>query len=272
LFAPRGASDQELAQIVRQELHRDLAGLAARATPRIVRSNDPADAIAREAAERRADLVVTGVARSELLCATTMAALNRYSKMSYREMPTLLLEFHGSEASVVEQAETVQELARENGGLDFQWATKAEERSKLWDARHHAYFACLQLKAGARALSTDVCVPISRLAECIVATEQDIKKASMPIPLFGHVGDGNFHLMILVDPDSDADIEEAWELNTRLVRRALALGGTCTGEHGIGLGKREFLVEEFGAEAVEVMRQLKATLDPRNLLNPGKVV
>ena len=211
------------------------------------------------------------VARSELLCATTMAALNRYSKMSYREMPTLLLEFHGSEASVVEQAETVQELARENGGLDFQWATKAEERSKLWDARHHAYFACLQLKAGARALSTDVCVPISRLAECIVATEQDIKKASMPIPLFGHVGDGNFHCVILVDPNNPADVEEAKAFNVRVVKRALAMEGTCTGEHGIGIGKQSYLAEELG-DAVDLMRDLKRTFDPENLLNPGKIV
>jgi len=121
-------------------------------------------------------------------------------------------------------------------------------------------------------IATDVCVPISRLAECIADTERDIARSTMPIPLFGHVGDGNFHLMILVDPDSGADIEEAWQLNTRLVRRALAMGGTCTGEHGIGLGKREFLVEEFGADAVDVMRSLKATLDPRHLMNPGKVV
>ena len=211
------------------------------------------------------------VARSELLCATTMAALNAYSKMSYREMPTLLLEFHGSEASVVEQAETVQELARENGGLDFQWATKAEERSKLWEARHHAYFACLQLKAGARALSTDVCVPISRLAECIVATTQDIEKASMPIPLFGHVGDGNFHCVILVDPNNPADVDEAKAFNVRVVKRALAMEGTCTGEHGIGIGKQSYLAEELG-EAVDLMRDLKRTFDPENLLNPGKIV
>ena len=211
------------------------------------------------------------VARSELLCATTMAALNRYSKMSYREMPTLLLEFHGSEASVVEQAEAVQELARENGGLDFQWATKAEERSKLWDARHHAYFACLQLKAGARAISTDVCVPISRLAECIVATTEDIKKASMPIPLFGHVGDGNFHCVILVDPNNTADVDEAKAFNVRVVKRALAMEGTCTGEHGIGIGKQTYLAEELG-EAVDLMRDLKRTFDPENLLNPGKIV
>ena len=211
------------------------------------------------------------VARSELLCATTMAALNAYSKMSYREMPTLLLEFHGSEASVVEQAETVQELARENGGLDFQWATKAEERSKLWEARHHAYFACLQLKPGSRALSTDVCVPISRLAECIVATTQDIEKASMPIPLFGHVGDGNFHCVILVDPNSPADVDEAKAFNVRVVKRALAMEGTCTGEHGIGIGKQSYLAEELG-EAVDLMRDLKRTFDPENLLNPGKIV
>jgi D-lactate dehydrogenase (cytochrome) len=211
------------------------------------------------------------IARSELLCATTMAALNRYNKMSYREAPTLLLEFHGTEASVIEQAETVQELARDNGGLDFQWATKAEERSKLWEARHHAYFACLQLKPGARALSTDVCVPISRLAECIVETAKDIERASMPIPLFGHVGDGNFHCVILVDPNNPADVDEAKAFNVRVVKRALAMEGTCTGEHGIGIGKQSYLAEELG-EAVDLMRDLKRTFDPENLLNPGKIV
>ena len=211
------------------------------------------------------------IARSELLCATTMAALNRYNKMSYREAPTLLLEFHGTEASVIEQAQTVQEIARDNGGLDFQWATKAEERSKLWEARHHAYFACLQLKPGARALSTDVCVPISRLAECIVETTKDIAKASMPIPLFGHVGDGNFHCVILVDPNNEADVDEAKAFNVRVVKRALAMEGTCTGEHGIGIGKQSYLAEELG-EAVDLMRDLKRTFDPENLLNPGKIV
>ncbi len=211
------------------------------------------------------------VARSELLCATTMAALNRYAKMSYRESPTLLLEFHGSEASVIEQAQTVQEIAKENGGLDFQWATRPEARSKLWEARHHAYFACLQLKPGARALSTDVCVPISRLAECIVETAKDIEKASMPIPLFGHVGDGNFHCVILVHPDNRADVEEAQAFNMRVVRRALAMEGTCTGEHGVGIGKQSYLVEELG-EAVDLMRDLKRAFDPENLLNPGKIV
>jgi D-lactate dehydrogenase (cytochrome) len=211
------------------------------------------------------------IARSELLCATTMRALNRHNKTSHRETPTLLLEFHGTEAAVVEQAQMVQEIARENGGLDFQWATKPEERTKLWEARHHAYFACLQLKPGSRAISTDVCVPISRLAECIVETTKDIEKASMPVPLFGHVGDGNFHLVILIDPDSKSDMEEAKALNRRVVQRALAMEGTCTGEHGVGIGKQAYLLEELG-EAVDLMRDLKRVFDPENLLNPGKVV
>jgi len=211
------------------------------------------------------------IARVELLDTLTVQAVNRYSKLGLVESPTLWYEFHGTVDGVAEQARQMQAIASEHGGRDFAWSTKPEERSKLWQARHDAYFACLALRPGSRMIATDVCVPISRLTECIVATQEDIAKASMPIPLFGHVGDGNFHLMILVMPDSDADIEEAWDLNTRLVRRALAMGGTCTGEHGIGLGKREFLVEEFGP-AVDVMRALKATLDPRNLMNPGKVV
>jgi D-lactate dehydrogenase (cytochrome) len=211
------------------------------------------------------------IARSELLCATTMAALNRHNRTQHREMPTLLLEFHGSEAGVVEQAQAVQELARENGGLDFQWATRPEERSKLWEARHQAYFACLQLKPGARAISTDVCVPISRLAECVVETSKDIEKASLPVPLFGHVGDGNFHLVILIDPNKPAELEEAKALNVRVVKRALAMEGTCTGEHGIGIGKQPYLVEELG-DAVDLMRDVKKLFDPDNLMNPGKVV
>jgi D-lactate dehydrogenase (cytochrome) len=212
------------------------------------------------------------VARSELLCATTMAALNRHNKTSHREMPTLLLEFHGTEAAVVEQARAVQELARDNGGLDFQWATRPEERSKLWEARHHAYFACLQLKPGSRALSTDVCVPISRLAECVTETAKDIEQASLPIPLFGHVGDGNFHCVILIDPKSPAEIDEARAFNVRVVQRALAMEGTCTGEHGIGMGKQVYLREELGEDVIDVMREMKTLFDPDNLLNPGKVV
>ena len=212
------------------------------------------------------------IARVELLDTLTVGAINRYSKLDLREAPTLWYEFHGTKRGVEEQAAQMQEIARSHGGLDFEWTTRPEERTRLWQARHDAYFACLQLRKGSRMIATDVCVPISRLAECIAATQEDIARASMPIPLFGHVGDGNFHLMILVDPDSRADVEEAWELNTRLVRRAIAMGGTCTGEHGVGLGKREFLVEEFGEGAVGVMRELKATLDPANLLNPGKVI
>src|SRR6266480_2041720 len=201
------------------------------------------------------------VARSELLCATTMAALNRHNKLSYRESPTLFLEFHGTQAS-----------ARDNGGLDFQWATRPEERSKIWEARHNAYFACLQLKPGSRAVSTDVCVPISRLAECITETAKEIEQASMPIPLFGHVGDGNFHLVILVDPDSRAEMDEAKALNARLVKRALAMEGTCTGEHGIGMGKQGSMHAELGEDVIGLMRGIKKLFDPDNLMNPGKVV
>jgi D-lactate dehydrogenase (cytochrome) len=212
------------------------------------------------------------VARSELLCATTMAALNRYNKFSYRESPTLFLEFHGTQASVVEQAKLVQEIAKDNGGLDFQWTARPEDRSRLWDARHHAYFACLQLKPGSRAISTDVCVPLSRLAECITETAKDIEKASMPIPLFGHVGDGNFHLVILVDPKSQADVDEAKAINSRVVKRALAMEGTCTGEHGIGMGKQGSMQAELGDDVIGLMRDIKKVFDPDNLMNPGKLV
>src|SRR5689334_6111362 len=211
------------------------------------------------------------IARSEALCATTMKAINAYSKTSYREQPTLFLEFHGTQAGVEEQAKLVQEIARENGGMDFEWTTKAEERNRLWTARHQAYFACLQLRPGSRAVSTDVCVPISRLTECIVETSKDIARASMPIPLFGHVGDGNFHCEILVRPDSEADLEEARKFNERVVNRALAMEGTCTGEHGIGFGKMGSLKKELG-DAVDLMASLKRAIDPENLFNPGKVV
>jgi len=211
------------------------------------------------------------IARSEALCATTMKAINAHSKTSYREQPTLFLEFHGTRASVEEQARLVQDIARENGGMDFEWTTQAEDRNRLWSARHQAYFACLQLRPGSRAVSTDVCVPISRLTECIVETAQDIAKASMPIPLFGHVGDGNFHCEILIQPDNEAELAEAKAFNERVVNRALRMEGTCTGEHGIGFGKIASLRKELG-EAVDLMAALKRTLDPENLLNPGKVV
>jgi D-lactate dehydrogenase (cytochrome) len=211
------------------------------------------------------------IARSEALCATTMQAINAHSKTGYREQPTLFLEFHGTQASVEEQATLVQEIARENGGMDFEWTTRAEDRNRLWNARHQAYFACLQLKPGSRAISTDVCVPISRLTECIVETSKDIARASMPIPLFGHVGDGNFHCEILVDPNSESELAEARAFNERVVERALAMEGTCTGEHGIGFGKMQSLRKELG-EAVDLMALLKRAIDPGCIMNPGKVV
>jgi len=211
------------------------------------------------------------IARSEALCATTMKAINAYSKTTYKEQPTLFLEFHGSERGVVEQAELVQEIAKERSGEGFQWTTKPEDRNRLWAARHQAYFAGLQLRPGARAVSTDVCVPISRLTECMVETAVDIAKASMPIPMFGHVGDGNFHCMILIRPDVEADLAEAKRFNERLVDRALAMEGTCTGEHGVGFGKIDWLRKEHGG-GVDLMAAIKRTLDPENLLNPGKVV
>ena len=192
-------------------------------------------------------------------------------KQDYPEQPHLFLEFHGSEAGVVEQAEAVQDIANEFNGSDFTWAIRSEDRSRLWKARHDAYPSALQLQPGTRAITTDVCVPISRLAECIRETRKDIDQASMPIAMLGHVGDGNFHLAILPHPDRPEDIDEAEALNHRLVRRALAMDGTCSGEHGIGQGKILFL-EEQNPEGVMVMRQIKQTLDPDNLLNPDKVL
>mgnify|MGYP001309315407 FL=1 len=212
------------------------------------------------------------VARIELLDSLTVTAINRYSKTTLREAPMLFFEFHGSPAGVEEQAATVQELARDNGGEDFEWATRPEDRSRLWQARHDTYFACLNLKPGCRGITTDVCVPISRLAEAIAGTRADIAASGLTAPIVGHVGDGNFHTLILVDPEDAAEIERAEALNRRIVERALALDGTCTGEHGIGFGKQDFLLAEHGEAAVDAMRLVKQALDPHNLLNPGKVV
>jgi len=212
------------------------------------------------------------VARIELLDALSLKAINLFSKTTLAEAPTLFFEFHGSPAGVAEQAETVQAIAGELGGANFEWATHPEDRSRLWQARHDAYFACLQLKPGCRCFPTDVCVPISRLAECIAATNEDIAQVHIPIALFGHVGDGNFHLVVLVDRDNPQDMAEASWISKRVVDRAITMEGTCTGEHGIGLGKRKYLVPEHGAVAVDVMRLLKTALDPHNLLNPGKIL
>jgi D-lactate dehydrogenase (cytochrome) len=212
------------------------------------------------------------VARCDIVCDKTVAAINRFKKTGYRVAPTVFFEFHGSKASVVEQAEAVQAIAKEHGGMDFVWATRPEERTQLWQARHDAYFACLQIRPGSRAVSTDVCVPISRLAECVHETMEDVKSYIAPVPLLGHIGDGNFHLMFLVDPAKPEETELAKAFNQRLVERALRLEGTCTGEHGVGMGKIGSMRMELGDDVMDVMRDIKRVLDPDNLMNPGKVV
>ncbi|MEM7223567.1 MAG: FAD-linked oxidase C-terminal domain-containing protein [Pseudomonadota bacterium] len=211
------------------------------------------------------------VARIELLDEVQMDASNRYSGLDYPVQPTLFFEFHGSPASVAEQAETVGEIASEHGGGDFRWTAEQEDRTKLWQARHEAYYADIALRPGAKGWATDVCVPISRLSQCILETKADIEASDLLAPIVGHVGDGNFHLAIIIDPDDQEEIARAKALNDRLVLRALAMGGTCTGEHGVGWGKIDFLKAEHG-EAVAVMRQIKQALDPDNIMNPGKIV
>ena len=211
------------------------------------------------------------IARCELLDSNAIRAVNLHSKLGLREAPLLLMEFHGSEAGVQEQAETVQDLAREHGGEDFQWAKTPEERTRLWTARHQAYFAALQLRPGCRCQSSDTCVPISRLAESINASVDEAEASGIPYWIVGHVGDGNFHLSYLMDPDDAAEAAEVERLNVQMVQRALRLGGTCTGEHGIGLHKMGYLVEEAGEGAVAMMRSIKQALDPKNIMNPGKV-
>jgi len=212
------------------------------------------------------------IARIELLDALALKAINRYSKTSLREAPTLFFEFHGSPAGVQEQAHSVEEIAAAHGGMDFDWATRPEERSRLWQARHDTYYACLGLKPGSRALTTDVCVPISRLADCINATVADLEASQLQAPIVGHVGDGNFHVVLLVDPDDPAEVAEAHAISNRLVERALSMEGTCTGEHGIGFGKKRYMAQEHGAASLKVMRAIKQALDPDNLMNPGKIL
>jgi len=212
------------------------------------------------------------VARIELLDEAQMDAVNRYSKTSYPVAPTLFFEFHSDSARhVADQAEAVQALALEHGGRDFTWATHLEDRERLWQARHHALYAALALRPGAKGWTTDVCVPISRLAECIVETKKDNVGAPFPICLVGHAGDGNFHLIYVLDPESASERAEAGRLNERMVTRALAMGGTCTGEHGVGLGKMKYLEAEHGP-ALEIMRTIKRALDPDNRMNPGKMI
>ena len=211
------------------------------------------------------------IARVELIDGNSVRAVNQYAKLSLREEPMLLMEFHGSPAGVKEQAETVQEIAREHRGADFEWADTPEERTRLWTARHNAYFAAVQSRPGCRCITTDTCVPISRLADALLDTVAEADESGIPYFLVGHVGDGNFHVGYLIDPDDDDERARAEALNHRVVQRAIALQGTCTGEHGVGLHKMGFLLDEAGAGAVAMMRTIKQALDPDNIMNPGKV-
>ncbi|RZJ61279.1 MAG: FAD-binding protein, partial [Acidovorax sp.] len=211
------------------------------------------------------------IARVELIDHHTVRMVNAHSKLTLREEPMLLMEFHGSPSSVKEQAETVQDIASEFGGQAFEWASTPEERTRLWTARHNAYFAAVQSRPGCRAISTDTCVPISRLADCLLESVDEAEASGIPYFLVGHVGDGNFHFGYLIDPDSAEERAKAEALNHTLVARALSMGGTCTGEHGVGIHKMGFLLDETGAGAVDMMRSIKRALDPKNILNPGKI-
>jgi D-lactate dehydrogenase (cytochrome) len=212
------------------------------------------------------------VARIELLDELQVKATNLYSKLALPEVPMLFVEFHGSPAGVAEQSERFGEIAGDLGGGPFEWATKPEDRSRLWQARHDAYWAGRGLRPGAQALATDVCVPISRLAECVTATQREIAALGLVAPILGHVGDGNFHLTLLVDMSDPAEVEAAKTLCERLVERALAMDGTCTGEHGVGQGKMKYLAGELGSPALAAMAAIKRALDPDDIMNPGKIV
>jgi D-lactate dehydrogenase (cytochrome) len=212
------------------------------------------------------------VARIEFLDDTQIEAINRYSKTELTVLPTLFFEFHGmNDRDVSEQSKMLQEIAEEHGGREFQWKKTPEERDVLWKARHDAYYATNALRPGSKVWTTDVCVPISRLAECITETKKDLLKVSLPTTIVGHVGDGNFHVLCVLDPSKPEDLAEVRRFSELLVQRALALGGTCTGEHGVGYGKMKYLQQEHG-EALDVMRSIKFALDPDNRMNPGKIV
>ncbi len=213
------------------------------------------------------------IARVELLDANTVRMVNAHSRLSLREEPLLLMEFHGSPAGVQEQVLTVQEIASDHGAAAaaFEWATTPEERTRLWTARHNAYFAAIQSKPGCRVMSTDTCVPISRLADCLLDSVAEADATGIPYFLVGHVGDGNFHFCYLIDPTKPEERAVAEGLNHALVSRALGMEGTCSGEHGIGLHKMDFLITEAGVGAVDMMRAIKRALDPKNIMNPGKI-
>jgi D-lactate dehydrogenase (cytochrome) len=212
------------------------------------------------------------VARIEIIDEAQLQVVNAYSKTNYPLAPTLFFEFHGiSESSVEDQFRAVEEIAREHGAKGFKWAATLEDRTTLWQARHNAYYATVASRPGARAWTTDICVPISHLAECILETQADLKAANIIAPLVGHAGDGNFHLIIMLNPDDQAEFSAVTRLSERLVERALKFGGTCSGEHGVGVGKLKYLAAEHGA-ALDVMRSIKRAIDPNNLMNPGKLI
>jgi D-lactate dehydrogenase (cytochrome) len=212
------------------------------------------------------------VARIELLDALQIRAVNAYSKLSLPEVPTLFVEFHGSDAGVAEQSQRFGEIVADLGGGPFDWATKPEDRSRLWQARHDGYWAARHLRPGAQAFATDVCVPISRLAECVTASQRAAAELHLIAPILGHVGDGNFHLSLLVDMADAGEVERAGILMERVVELALSMDGTCTGEHGVGQGKMKYLKAEHGAPALAAMAAIKRALDPQNIMNPGKIV
>jgi D-lactate dehydrogenase (cytochrome) len=212
------------------------------------------------------------VARIELLDELQVKACNAYSKLSLPEQPMLFVEFHGSESGAAEQSQRFGEIAQEFGGGPFEWATRAEDRTRLWQARHDAYWSALALRPGARAIATDVCVPISRLAECVTESQRDVEASGLLAPIAGHVGDGNFHMSLLVDMDDRDEVARADAFMHRLVERALAMDGTCTGEHGVGQGKMKYLAAEHGEAALAVMRSIKHALDPQDIMNPGKII
>lgn len=212
------------------------------------------------------------VARMEFLDARAMGAVNAFSKLDYAEKPTLFFEFHGTEAWVEEQARLVEEITETLGGSDFRWARRQEDRNAIWRARHDAYYAQLALRPGMKGITTDVCVPISRLADCIEETMADIEPLPFPAPIVGHVGDGNFHCLLVVDVESETEMRAAKDFSARLVERALRMGGTCTGEHGVGHGKLAYMEQEHDAASLAMMRTLKQALDPEGLMNPGKLI
>lgn len=212
------------------------------------------------------------MARMELLDEVSVRACNAYSNLSLAERPTLFLEFHSDSAGLDSQTEMVRDIATANDGSDFEWATLQEDRSRLWKARHKLYYAGINMRPGCRAITTDACVPVSKMPEMITETRQDIDSMGITGPLFGHVGDGNFHSLLLFDPSDAEEYGRCKDLSMRMGRRAMAMGGTCTGEHGVGTGKRELLTEMIGESGVQVLRGIKRTLDPKGIMNPGKVI